>query len=153
MNWQSLISGSDVRGVAMGEHPVLTEHIAKCLGMAFARFTAQKTGKPVSQVTIAIGRDSRVTGPALATAAAEGISRAGASVMNFGLCTTPAMYMSIITPGFQPDGSIMVTASHLPPERNGLKFFLADGGLETKDVVELLNTASELNPEDFAVST
>ena len=72
--------------------------------------------------------------------------------MNFGLCTTPAMYMSIITPGFQPDGSIMVTASHLPPERNGLKFFLADGGLETKDVVELLNTASELNPEDFAVS-
>ena len=47
MNWQSLISGSDVRGVAMGEHPVLTEHIAKCLGMAFARFTAQKTGKPV----------------------------------------------------------------------------------------------------------
>ena len=152
MNWQSLISGSDVRGVAMGEHPVLTEHIAKCLGMAFARFTAQKTGKPVSQVTIAIGRDSRVTGPALATAAAEGISRAGASVMNFGLCTTPAMYMSIITPGFQPDGSIMVTASHLPPERNGLKFFLADGGLETKDVVELLNTASELNPEDFAVS-
>jgi len=152
MDWQSLKSGSDVRGVAMGEHPVLTERIAKCLGMAFARFTAEKCGKPVSQVTIAIGRDSRVTGPALADAAAEGISRAGASVMNFGMCTTPAMYMSIITPGYQPDGSIMVTASHLPPERNGLKFFLADGGLEEKDVVELLNTASQLNPEDFAIS-
>ena len=133
MDWQSLKSGSDVRGVAMGEHPVLTERIAKCLGMAFARFTAEKCGKPVSQVTIAIGRDSRVTGPALADAAAEGISRAGASVMNFGMCTTPAMYMSIITPGYQPDGSIMVTASHLPPERNGLKFFLADGGLEEKE--------------------
>ncbi len=152
MNWLHLKSGSDVRGVAMGDQPVLTTHIAKCLGMAFARFTAAKTKKPVTQVVIAIGRDSRLTGPALAEAAAEGISRAGASVMQFGMCTTPAMYMSIITPGFQPDGSIMVTASHLPPERNGLKFFLKDGGLEQNDVVELLNAASELNPDDFAVS-
>ncbi|MBR1686226.1 MAG: phosphomannomutase/phosphoglucomutase [Clostridia bacterium] len=151
-SWQKLKSGSDVRGVAVGEHPALTPHIAKCLGMAFARFTASSVGKPVSQVTIAIGRDSRVTGPTLADAAAEGISRAGASVLHFGLCTTPAMYMSIITPGFAPDGAIMITASHLPPERNGLKFFLEEGGLEEKDVVELLDTASELEPDDFPIS-
>ena len=152
MNWLSLKSGSDVRGVATGENPALTPHIAKCLGIAFARFTAQKTGKPVTDITIAIGRDSRVTGQSLADATAEGISRAGASVIHFGMCTTPAMYMSIITPGFEPDGSIMITASHLPPERNGLKFFLADGGLEEKDVVELLEMASSLTPEEFAAS-
>ncbi len=152
MDWMKLKSGSDVRGVAMGEHPVLTAQIAKNLGMAFARFVAERADKPVSQVTIAIGRDSRVTGEMLADAAAEGISRAGASVIHFGMCTTPAMYMSIITPGFQPDASIMITASHLPPERNGLKFFLPDGGLEEKDVVELLEKASTLNPDDFAIS-
>ena len=49
MNWLHLKSGSDVRGVAMGDQPVLTTHIAKCLGMAFARFTAAKTKKPVTQ--------------------------------------------------------------------------------------------------------
>ena len=152
MDWMKLKSGSDVRGTAMGDNPVLTPHIAKCLGMAFARFVGKKAKKPVSQVVIAIGRDSRLTGEMLADAASEGISRAGASVMNFGMCTTPAMYMSIITPGFQPDASIMVTASHLPPERNGLKFFLPDGGLEGNDVVELLQQASTLNPDDFAIS-
>lgn len=152
MDWLKLKSGSDVRGVAMGEKTVLTEDVAKALGMAFARFAAEKCGKSVGQITIAIGRDSRLTGEALLRAAAEGISRAGASVMDFGMCTTPAMYMSIITPPYEPDGAIMVTASHLPPERNGLKFFLHDGGLEEADVVSLLQTASELHPEEFAIS-
>ena len=152
MDWTKRKSGSDVRGVAMGEHPVLTTQIARSLGMAFAGFVAERAGKPVSEVKIAIGRDSRVTGEMLADATADGISRAGASVTHFGMCTTPAMYMAIITPGFQPDASIMITASHLPPERNGLKFFLSDGGLEEKDVVVLLNRASALDPDASAVT-
>ena len=106
----------------------------------------------LNEVSIAIGRDSRITGPQLLSAAADGIVRAGASVMNFGMCTTPAMYMAIITPPYEPDGSIMVTASHLPPERNGLKFFLKDGGLEEKDVIELLTAAPQMHPEEAAVT-
>ena len=130
MDWMKLKSGSDVRGVAVGENAPLTEHVAMCLGMAFARYVAKHVGKPVTQVTIAIGRDSRISGPALLHAAAEGVSKAGASVLDFGMCTTPAMYMCIITPGFQPDGSIMITASHHPYDKNGLKFFLAEGGVD-----------------------
>ena len=122
MDWMKLKSGSDVRGVAVGENAPLTEHVAMCLGMAFARYVAKHVGKPVTQVTIAIGRDSRISGPALLHAAAEGVSKAGASVLDFGMCTTPAMYMCIITPGFQPDGSIMITASHHPYDKNGLKW-------------------------------
>ena len=152
MDYSKLISGSDVRGVAMGPQTELTEDAARKLGMAFAYMTAERTGKPVSQTVIALGRDSRLTGPALLEAAAEGASRAGAAVMNFGLCTTPAMYMAIITPPFEPDGSIMITASHLPPERNGLKFFLREGGLEPEDVKKLLQDAQNLSPLDHAIS-
>ncbi|MBQ8537438.1 MAG: phosphomannomutase/phosphoglucomutase, partial [Clostridia bacterium] len=84
---------------------------------------AERTGKNISQVAIGLGRDSRISGPELLKAAAEGVSRAGAGVQDYGMCTTPAMYMSLLTPGFEPDGSIMITASHHPYDRNGMKFF------------------------------
>lgn len=88
MDWMKLKSGSDVRGVAVGENAPLTEHVAMCLGMAFARYVAKHVGKPVTQVTIAIGRDSRISGPALLHAAAEGVSKAGASVLDLA-CARP----------------------------------------------------------------
>ncbi|MDO5143870.1 MAG: phosphomannomutase/phosphoglucomutase [bacterium] len=152
MDWMKLKSGSDIRGKAVGEGAVITPAVCMAMGMAFARFVAERKHKPVSQVTIALGRDSRISGPELLRAAAEGVSRAGASVLDFGLCTTPAMYMSIITPGFQPDASVMITASHHPYDRNGMKFFLEDGGIESSVVVRLLEMASEMNPMDFAIS-
>lgn len=152
MDWMKLKSGSDVRGTAVGENAPLTNHVAMCLGMAFARFVAEKQEKPISQVTIALGRDSRISGPALLQAAAEGVAKAGANALSFGMCSTPAMYMSIITPGFQPDGSIMVTASHHPYDKNGLKFFVEEGGLEGAQVAKLLEMASAYEPEDMAIA-
>ena len=152
MDWMKLKSGSDVRGVAVGENRALTPHVAACLGMAFARFVAEKKHKSITQVTIALGRDSRISGAELLRAAAEGVSKAGAAVMDFGMCTTPAMYMSIITPGFQPDGSIMITASHHPYDKNGLKFFVEEGGLEGGDVEKLLRAAQELEPESMPIA-
>ena len=145
MDLKHLKSGTDVRGVAMGDNKTLTTDIVTSLGMAFARYAAEQLKKPVTQVTIAIGRDSRVTGPELLRAAAEGISRAGASVQEYGLCTTPAMYMSILTPDFSPDASIMITASHLPSERNGMKFFLPKGGLDAAEIDILLEEAAKID--------
>ena len=147
MNWLSLKSGSDVRGVAVGEKAVLTPEVVMAIAMAFAQFTTERTGKNISQVAIGLGRDSRISGPELLKAAAEGVSRAGAGVQDYGMCTTPAMYMSLLTPGFEPDGSIMITASHHPYDRNGMKFFLKEGGLEGKDVTELLERAAQLAPQ------
>ncbi len=146
MNWLQLKSGSDVRGKAVGEDALLTEQAAAALGEAFAEWIAERTKKPVGQTVIAVGRDSRITGPAILRAAAEGVRRAGADVLDFGMCTTPAMFMSIITPGFEPDGSVMITASHHPWDRNGLKFFTREGGIESRDVEELLQAASRLAP-------
>ncbi len=152
MDWMKLKSGSDVRGTAMGENALLTPHVAQCLGMAFARYVAEKNDKPISQITIALGRDSRITGPELLRAAAEGVSRAGANAVDFGMCTTPAMYMAILTPGFQPDASIMITASHHPSDKNGLKFFLPEGGVDGKTIATLLEMACELQPEGMPFS-
>ena len=152
MDWMKLKSGSDVRGTAVGENAPLTPHVAMCLGMAFARYVAEMKKKPVAQVTIALGRDSRISGPALLQAAAEGIAKAGANALSFGMCSTPAMYMAIITPGFQPDASIMITASHHPYDKNGLKFFVEEGGLEGKQVAALIEAASTLEPESMPMA-
>lgn len=152
MDWMKLKSGSDVRGTAVGENAPLTPHVAMCLGMAFAHFVAEKKKKPISQVTIALGRDSRISGPALLQAAAEGVAKAGANALSFGMCSTPAMYMAIITPGFQPDGSVMITASHHPYDKNGLKFFVEEGGLDGKQVAALIETASAYEPEEMAMA-
>lgn len=152
VNWMALKSGSDVRGTAIGKDAVLTEAVAKALGMAFALKLAERKERPASEITVAIGRDSRVSGPDLLRAASEGICRTGASVLNFGLCTTPAMFMSIITPGFEPDGSIMITASHHPWDKNGLKFFTRNGGVESREVGELLKLAEKLNPDESPVT-
>ena len=51
--------------------------------------------------------------------------------------STPAMFMSTVTEGFAFDASVMITASHLPFNRNGYKFFTKDGGLEIADKVHL----------------
>ena len=152
MDWMKLKSGSDVRGRAAGDGAIVTPQVCCALGMAFARYVAEQAHKPVAQVTISLGRDSRITGESLLTAAAEGISRAGATAIDFGMCTTPAMYMSIITPGFQPDAAIMITASHHPWDRNGMKFFMPDGGITGAVVTRLLEMAAELDPAALPIS-
>ena len=148
MDYRKLKSGSDVRGGAGGEGATLTPDVAKTLGMAVARYVAGKTGKPVERVSIALGRDSRVSGPQLLEAAAQGIASAGARAVDYGMCTTPAMYMAILTEGFQPDGSIMVTASHHPWQLNGLKFFTGEGGLGFHELDEVLEMAQRLEKEE-----
>ena len=49
------------------------------------------------------------------------------------------MFMSTVLPELQYDGAIMITASHLPFNRNGLKFFSKEGGLESKEIKIILN--------------
>ena len=146
INYQSLKSGTDVRGCAMGENAVLTNEVALCIGGAFITWLSEKTGKHPEQMTVAIGRDSRITGPEILAACAEGMARCGAQVWDFGMCTTPAMYMSLLTDGFKADASVMVTASHHPSDRNGLKFFLPSGGINGTDLSMILSIAQSTAP-------
>ena len=147
-DYQSLKSGTDIRGDALGDKAVLTNEAALCIGGAFITWLSEKTGKHPGALTVAIGRDSRLTGPTLLAACAEGMARTGAQVWDYGMCTTPAMYMSLLTEGFQADASIMVTASHHPYYRNGLKFFLPEGGVSATDISMILSIAASTAPVD-----
>lgn len=149
-----LQNGSDIRGVALdgveGENVNLTADICSRIGSAFAVFLSKKLGKPLSALKIGVGRDARVSGPVLQKAVCAGIKAQGAAVVDCGLATTPAMFMSIVFEETKYDGSVMITASHLPFNRNGLKFFDADGGLEKSDIAEILKNACTLQPVSAA---
>jgi phosphomannomutase len=145
-NWNKLQNGSDIRGIALegveNERVNLTPEIAKILGQAFVSWLAQKVNKPHNQLTIGVGRDSRLSGPTMMQAVMAGIVSVGSHVDDFEMASTPAMFMCTITTGFACDGAIMLTASHLPFNRNGFKFFTANGGLEKQDISDILALAA-----------
>ena len=154
-NWNKLQNGSDIRGIALegvkNENINLTPEIAKILGQAFVTWLSRKVNKPSPELIVAVGRDSRLSGPAIMQATLDGITAVGSQAYDFEMASTPAMFMSTITAGFECDGAIMLTASHLPFNRNGLKFFTAQGGLEKQDISDLLALAATNNFEIAAV--
>ncbi len=147
--WGKLQNGSDIRGVALAgvidEKVNLTADVAATLGKAFVAWLSAKVGKSSSELTISVGRDSRISGPELMQAVMEGIATTGCQVYDFAMASTPAMFMSTVTPGYSCDGAIMLTASHLPFNRNGLKFFTPQGGLEKQDITDILALAKQGN--------
>jgi phosphomannomutase len=74
---------------------------------------------------IAVGRDTRFSGPVLFHAAVAGFLSSGANVFDFGICPTPAVIMMVKKLGL--DGGIQITASHNPEEWNGIKFISRNG--------------------------
>ena len=104
----SLFKAYDVRGIVPDE---LTPDIAREIGRALVA-----TLRPG---TVVVGRDMRVSSPLLASALIEGIRDAGADVVDVGMVSTDALSFAVGKYGY-PAG-VMVTASHNPPEYNGLK--------------------------------
>lgn len=141
-NLRKLQNGSDIRGVAMegilGEAVNLDQETAARLTAGFLHWLAQKTGKAEDALTISIGRDSRLTGEALAETVAAVCLHNGARVLACGLASTPAMFMTTVFPDYACDGAVMITASHLPFNRNGFKYFSRDGGLDKADITEII---------------
>mgnify|MGYP002513678927 FL=1 len=125
MDYKKLQNGSDIRGVALegieGQHINLTEKVCRDIGRGFALWLKAKMGK--DDLRVAVGRDSRLSGETLCSWICDAMASAGLEVTDFGMASTPAMFMSTVTDGYQFDGSVMITASHLPFNRNGFKFF------------------------------
>lgn len=149
MTIKKLQNGSDIRGVAMKVHEgskvTLGEAEAKKIAIAFAKWLRSRLNKDFDQMIISIGMDSRITGPALKKYLIKAITSLNVSVVDCGLASTPAMFMSTIFKDFSCDGSIMITASHLPFERNGFKFFTRDGGLNKENISEILQIAESIS--------
>ena len=148
-NYKILQNGSDIRGVALPlnkEEPVtLTTDIAKNIGKAFISWLTEYTNTKAPDLKIGVGMDSRLSGPAIKTAFIDGITSKGAKICDFNLATTPAMFMSTQFEETNCDGAVMLTASHLPPNRNGMKFFTRNSGLEKQDITKILGIAESGN--------
>lgn len=142
-----LQNGSDVRGVASDlneAQPVtLTASAVREIIASFVRRVSAKLEKPAHTLRLSLGRDSRISGDELLLAAAEGASSEGVSVTTFNLATTPAMFMSTVLDGYSFDCACMLTASHLPPNRNGIKFFTSSGSANKADVKAILSDAAD----------
>ena len=134
-----LKSGTDIRGKAMGDDAVLTADAVRDFARAFALWLTKRTGK--ERCKIAIGRDSRLTGGMFADAVISALRPAGQDIIDCGLFSTPAAYTVTQLPSVMADGSIMITASHHPKEINGLKFFTADGGVNSAELDEIISLA------------
>jgi phosphomannomutase len=98
----------DVRGRVPEE---LDAGLAYRIGQAYAAYLQPRR--------VAVGRDIRLSSVELAEALAAGLTEAGAEVVDLGLCGTEQVYF--YTAALKLDGGIMVTASHNPPNYNGMK--------------------------------
>jgi phosphomannomutase/phosphoglucomutase len=126
---RSIFRQYDVRGVVGTE---LTPELARALGRAFASVGWDRLGRaPV----IAVGRDNRPSGPALADGVRRGIVEAGGTAVDVGTLPTPALYFAVTAPGV--DGGVQVTGSHNPPEFNGFKLVLAGEAFHGDEIQDL----------------
>ncbi|MBQ2780814.1 MAG: phosphomannomutase/phosphoglucomutase [Clostridia bacterium] len=145
MDWKHLKSGTDIRGVALdgpnGEQVDLTDEVVEQIGAAFAVWLCEKTEKQPDELTVSVGRDSRLSGPRMRDAIVNALCDTGIKVIDCGLASTPAMFMTTVD--LDCDGAVQITASHHPYYRNGLKFFLPSGGLEGAQITEILAIAAE----------
>jgi phosphomannomutase len=106
----------DIRGLH-GEE--MDETTALAIGRAFARVLARLRGKEPSELRVGLGRDMRLTAPAMATALREGLVAEGATVIDVGMVATEMLY-HLVGSG-RLDGGAMVTASHNPKAYTGVK--------------------------------
>lgn len=156
--FMELQNGSDIRGVALpgveGEEVDLTPLDAMKIGASFANWLTYKLNKNPLNLKICVGRDPRLSGEDLVDGLLKGIAYYGAQSADAGLASTQAMFMSTVMEYYDFDAAVMVTASHLPFNRNGFKFFTAEGGLNKEDVASILKMASKINMSpDFPYET
>jgi len=103
----------DIRGKVPSE---LNSELAYKIGRAFSKLVNAKK--------MVVGYDIRKSSEEISESLIKGLTDSGTNVVNIGLCGTEMIYFS--TPFFDADGGIMITASHNPPEYNGMKFVKRD---------------------------
>ncbi|XP_061986278.1 uncharacterized protein LOC133705169 isoform X2 [Populus nigra] len=153
VDFMKLQNGSDIRGVAVagveGEPVTLTEPVTEAIAAAFSAWLLEMKRADASKpLRVSVGHDSRISAQVLQDAVSQGIAGAGLDVVQYGLASTPAMFNSTLTEDeaflCPVDGAIMITASHLPYNRNGFKFFTNAGGLGKADIKIILERAADI---------
>ncbi|MDR7427546.1 MAG: phosphomannomutase/phosphoglucomutase [Armatimonadota bacterium] len=124
----------DIRGVVGTD---LTEEVARSIGRGFAAYLRQ-AGAPLR---VLVGQDNRMSSPQVAAAVADGLAAGGCDVVDIGTVITPAFYYARVHLGI--DGGVMVTASHNPPEYNGMKLAFGHATLYGEEIQQVRRLAEE----------
>ena len=119
----SIFKAYDIRGVVPS---TLGETVARGLGLAFGTQALRQ-----GQTVVAVGRDGRLSGPALSAALMQGLTAAGVDVIDVGAVTTPMLYFAAST---LCASGIQVTGSHNPKDYNGFKMVLAGRAIYGDDI-------------------
>ena len=122
----SIFKAYDIRGVTP---TTINEEVAFALGKAFGSAAIAAKEK-----TVAVGRDGRLSGPALAAALIRGLAASGVDVIDIGMVTTPMLYFAANT---LCASGIQVTGSHNPKDYNGFKMVLAGRAIFGVDIQAL----------------
>lgn len=141
---QSVFKAYDVRGTYPDQ---MNEELAYKIGRAITEFLADESGKAASELSIAVGRDMRLSAPDMMESYIKGITDGGADVLSIGQVGTEVLYWIVNHRGL--DGGAMVTASHNPAKYTGAKLVRAkslplsgDSGIkEIRDLVVADNFA------------
>ncbi len=142
-----LQNGSDIRGIALDtakKKANLDGDAVSRITQAFVIWLKEKTGK--DKPSIGVGHDSRITADEFKGRVTGAAKASVCCVSDCGLASTPAMFMGTVFPETDFDGSIVLTASHLPREYNGMKFFTKNGGLEKEDIRRILELTGNIAP-------
>ncbi|KQO58148.1 MULTISPECIES: phosphomannomutase [unclassified Methylobacterium] len=108
---------------------------------AFFRSVAATAGEGASERIVVIGRDLRDSSAGIAATVANAAAAAGFSVYDCGALPTPALALEAIRRGAC---AVMVTGSHIPSDRNGLKFYRPDGEITKTDEVAILAALGDI---------
>ncbi|HOB66963.1 phosphomannomutase/phosphoglucomutase [Ottowia sp.] len=122
----SIFKAYDIRGTTP---TTLNEPVAEAVGLAFGT-----QAMALGEKTVAVGRDGRLSGPALSAALMRGLVAAGVEVIDIGLATTPMLYFAAHT---LCSSGIQVTGSHNPRDDNGFKMVLAGRAIYGDDIQAL----------------
>lgn len=145
MDYSKFKSGSDIRGYALGDeaNPLyMSDEMVMRSATAFYLWLKEKCDK--DNLYVSVGHDSRLSAERIKNAVIKALVSNGVKVADCGLSSTPAMFMTTVDMGC--DGAVQITASHHPKDRNGLKFFTRDGGLDGPDIADILKNAAHINP-------
>ena len=128
----SIFKAYDVRGIVPS---TLTEEVAEALGRAFGTIARGEGEK-----TVAVGRDGRLSGPALSAALVRGLVASGVDVIDVGVVTTPMLYFAAST---LCTSGIQVTGSHNPKDYNGFKMVMAGRAIYGEEIQALRRMMEE----------
>ena len=132
----SIFKAYDIRGV-VGD--TLNEPVCYAIGRALGALTLAS-----GQRQAVVGRDGRLSGPALSQALAQGLLDAGVDVVDVGMVATPLVYFA--TFHLQNGTGVQVTGSHNPPQYNGLKMMVNGQTLYGKDIPGLYMVGAGTHP-------